>query len=122
MSITLPASLISSLVIGGVTQETDTNYAVVSLAADYVANVLRFTLKGGVTSGNNFAPSVVPPIYEFVIDAITGKWFVNGSAITGTLAGAALTSIQTIFKNLRNNAETFALNQNLLPGASQVAW
>jgi hypothetical protein len=41
---------------------------------------------------------------------------------SGALVGAALTNIQTIFKNLRNNVEVFAVNQNLLPGATQVAW
>lgn len=122
MSITLPASLVSSLVIGGVVQETDPNSAVISLTADYVTSTLRFTLKGGTTNGVNFVPGSVAPLYEFVINGVTGAWFVNGSAISGTLAGAALTSIQTIFKNLRNNAETFAVNQNLYPGASQVAW
>lgn len=121
LSITLPASLISSLVIGGVTQESDPNMAVTQLHADYVSNILKFTIQPGTTSGA-FTPGTLPPTYEFVIDGITGKWFVNGSTLTGTLAGAALTNIQTIFKNLRNNAETFAVNQNLLPGASQVAW
>jgi hypothetical protein len=122
MSITLPASLISSLVIGGVIVESDPNDAVTSLMADYVTNVLRFTIKGGTTTGAAFAPGQVATTYEFVIDALTGKWFVNGSAITGTLSGVALTSIQTTFKNLRNSAETLAVNQNLLPGATQVPW
>lgn len=122
MSITLPASLISQLVIGGATVETDPNSAVTELHADYVTNTLRFTVKGGTTSGASFAPGQIAPTYEFVINGITGVWFVNGSSISGTLSGAALTNIQTIFKNLRNNAENFAVNQNLLPGATQVPW
>lgn len=122
MSITLPASLISSLVIGGVTVEIDPNAAVTALHVDYVNNVIRFNVKGGTTNGANFSAGQVAPVYEFVIDGITGIWQVNGSAISGTLSGAALTSIQTLFKNLRNSTETFAVNQNLYPGATQVAW
>src|SRR5882724_8821678 len=100
MSITLPANLISSLVVGGVTIENDVNAAVVSLSADYVNNVLVFNIVQGVTSGQKFAPGTIGPGYQFVIDAVTGKWTVSGTTLSGTLAGAALTNIQTIFKNL----------------------
>lgn len=122
MSITLPSNLISSLVIGGVTQETDGFAAVTDLHADYLGGILRFRVTQGTTSGQTFSVGNIAPTYEFIVDSVSGKWFVNGSAISGTLAGAALTSIQNIFKNLRNSAETFAVNQNLFPGASQVAW
>lgn len=122
MSITLPSNLISSLVVGGITVETDASSAVTNLEVDYVAGLLRFTLKGGTTSGPNFSPGAVSPLYEVTINGFTGTWYINGAGLSGTLSGAALTSIQTIFKNLRNNAETFVVNQNLFPGATLVAW
>lgn len=122
MSITLAVNLISSLVVGGATVETDAQAAVTSLSADYVNNVLVFNITQGTTTGQKFVPGTIGPSYQFTIDAITGRWTVTGSSISGTLAGAALTNIQNIFKTLRNNAETFAVNQNLLPGSSQVAW
>lgn len=122
MSITLPAGLTSSLVVGGVTQETDAFAAVCDLRADYLTNQLRFRVLQGTTSGQTFSVGGITPSYEVTIDCVTGKWTISNSALTGTLGGAALTSIQNIFKTLRNNAETFVVNQNLFPGASQVNW
>lgn len=122
MSITLAASQVSSMVVGGVTVESDANYAVTSVVADYVSNELRVGLKGGTTTGQSFAPGQIPPTYDIIINGVTGAWRITGTNLSGVLAGAALTNIQTIFKTLRNNAETFAVNQNLFPGASLVAW
>ncbi|SRR5260221_670267 len=122
MSISLPASLQSALTIGGVSIETDAFSAVTSLDVDYVAKTLSFVVKQGTTAGQTFAAGQYPPSYQFNIDLITGIWTVNGSALTGTLLGAALTNLQTTFLNLRNTAENFAVNHNLFPSATLTAW
>ncbi len=122
MSISLPASLFTSLVIGGATIESDVNAAVTNLDVDYLANTVSFTVRQGTTSAPNFSPGQYPPSYQFVVNLSTGVWTVNGSALTGTISGVVLANINTTFKNLRNTTENFAVNQNLFPGATQVAW
>jgi hypothetical protein len=122
MSISLPAALQSLLTIGGVNVETDASAAVTNLTVDYVAKTLSFTVKQGTTTGQAFVSGQYPPYYTFHINLLTGVWSVDGSALTGTLAGATLTNVQTIFLNLRNTTETFAVNQNLFPSATAPAW
>lgn len=121
--ISLPAALQSALTIGGVNIETDASAAVTSLTVDYVTKTATFTVRQGTTTGQAFAPGQVPPSYVFHINLLTGAWTIDGSALTGTLLPAGLTSTQTTFLNLRNTAETFTVNQGLFPGAAApTAW
>lgn len=120
--ISLPAALQSALTVGGVTKESDTTAAITSVTVDYIGKLLTFTVQQGATAGQVFAPGQYPPSYVFVINLTTGVWFVNGSVLSGTLAGAALTNLQTTFLNLRNTGEAFVLAQNLFPSATQTNW
>ena len=122
MSITLPVSLQSILTVGGITQEADNFAAITGVSVDYVSKTLTFNVQQGTTLGQSFSAGQYPPSYIFHINLITGVWRVDGSALAGTLSGASLTNLQTIFLNLRNTGETFVSNQNLFPGATQVAW
>lgn len=121
--ISLPAALQSLLTIGGVNIETDASAAVTSLSVDYVSKVASFTVRQGTTAVQAFTPGNIPPSNVFHINLLTGAWTCDGSAITGTLLTAALTSIQTTFLNLRNTCENFTVNQNLFPSAAApTAW
>jgi hypothetical protein len=120
--INLPTALQTLLTIGGVNQETDASACVSGVTVNYLTNVLTFLVQQGTVSGQNFAVGQYPPQYQFNINLITGVWTVNGSALTGTLSGAALTNLQATFLSLRNTGEAFVVAQGLFPSATTTAW
>lgn len=122
MSITLNAAQINQLIVGGVTTETDGHAAVTSMMVDFVANTITFLIKKGTTVGVVFTPgSVVQGNLSVTINTVTGAWFVDGSGQTGVIGGSGLTTVQSNMKTWRNQLETFANNQTIMPGTA-VAW
>lgn len=120
--ISLPSAIQTELTVGGVLQELDASAAITNVAVNYLTKQLSFTVQQGTTTGQAFAPGFYPPTFVFRINLLTGFWTVDSSQLTGTLAGAALTSLQTTFLNLRNTGETFVVAQNLFPSATTTAW
>ena len=122
MSITLLAAAINQLIVGGVTIETDGAAAVTGMSVDFVANKVTFQIKKGTVSGPSFTPGqIAVGNLSVTIDASTGAWTVDGSGQSGTLQGAGLTTMQTNMKLYRNQLETFANAQAIMPG-TVVAW
>lgn len=122
MSITLPAALQSVFQIGGVTIETDAFAAVTEIDIDYQNKILTMTVQQGTTSGQLFSPGQYPPVYRFVINMVTGVWFVNGTSLGGTFTSQSIAAISALFLPLRNSGEQFVLQVNLFPSATQVPW
>jgi hypothetical protein len=123
MSITLSAGAISTKQVGGVTKETDATDALMTLRVDFQANNLVFTLVGGTLAGQVFTPGTAGDSIEVSIDLVSGRWLASNSAtgLPATLSGAALNTLLTTLKSLRNTGETFAVNNSVVSG-SQVAW
>jgi hypothetical protein len=122
MSIILNAGQIISIVIGGITTETGNVAAVTSTSADFVANTLTFTVQTGVVTLGVFIPGTTGfSTVQIVINTFTGFWFVNGSAMTGTLVGADLLAVQNNMIALRNQGESFANVNSIVPG-TVVPW
>lgn len=104
--------------------ETDTASAAMFIAIDYQLTnpAVMVTLKQGNVNGLSLIPGVVTsgsPV-TISINLANGSWSAT-SGQTGTLSGAALTSLQNTLKGLRNTAETFATSNAIVAG-SQVAW
>ena len=123
MPITLNASAISTKTVGGVAKETDATDAVSSIQIDFIANTLVFTILGGSLAGQVFTPGTAGDNIQVSVNLTNGLWIASNSAtgLPATLSGAALTSINTTLKGLRNTAETFSVNNNVANG-TQVAW
>lgn len=125
MSITLNAAQINSLVVAGVTIETDGVAAVTGIQVDYIASTITFQITMGSLVGS--APPVFVPGQIIlgnlvaVFNTITGNWYVNGSPLTGTLTGTPLATIQANMRTYRNNAEAFANSLGVVPGTI-VTW
>jgi hypothetical protein len=117
MSITLSNAAVVS--IGGSTVESDANSAATYMEVSF-PNIIRLYFDYGTTAGQVFTPGVRVGRVIVSIDLVTGIWS-GSNGTSGTLVGAALTNLQATVKGWRNAAETFAVNQNVLPG-SQVAW
>jgi hypothetical protein len=122
MSITLPADLQSALTIGGINVETDNFAAVTVVDVNYQTKILTMTVQQGTTTGQVFAPGQYPPSYVFVINMVTGVWYINGTNLGGTFTGPSIAAISALFLPLRNSGEQFVLQVNLFPSATAVAW
>jgi hypothetical protein len=119
MSITLAASQIATVTVGGVTVETDAQGAATRMEVEFGGPFVRVTLRKGTVSGSNFVSGTQGDVV-ITIDLGTGNWSASNGP-SGTLSGAALTNLQNTVKGWRNSIETFSVNQNILPG-TQVAW
>lgn len=121
MSITLPASLVTTFTVGGVSVETNGFAACVPIDLDFVANRASFAIKQGVTSGANFTPGAHGSVINVSIDLVSGAW-ASDSGLSGTLGGAGLTNLNTTLRGLRNSAETFVVSAGIVSGGTQVPW
>ena len=119
MSITLSAAQISTVTLGGVTVETDAGGAATQMDVSFAGPDLILVLSKGTVNGSNFANGTQVDV-SITIHLATGLWQ-SSNGLSGTLSGAALTNFQTTVKGWRNSIETFAVNNNILPG-TQVAW
>lgn len=117
MSITL--AQIASMSIGGVAIESDANAALTYMEVSY-PNSLRLFFGYGTTSGQSFSVGTNLPRVVVTLNLATGAWS-SSNGLSGTLLSSGLTTLQTALLNMQNGLETFAVNQNILPGM-QVAW
>jgi len=106
-----------------VTVETHDTAAVISVTTDYVANVMVFVIQYGTPSSNSFAPGPRPgpqtaPV-TVTVNLGTGAWQ-SSNGLSGTIT-AALATINTNTKNLRNVLETVTNAQAIITG-TVVAW
>lgn len=123
MSITLTAAQATAFQLGGVTVESNPNAACVPIQIDFNANTVTFILQQGTTSGANFTIGAHGQFVSVTINLVTGQWSTNGAiGISGTLSAPALANLLTTLRGLRNSAETFAINNGIIPGATQVPW
>jgi hypothetical protein len=124
MPISLTAANTEIIQRNSVTIETHDSAAVISDQADLVANVLTFVLAYGTPATNSFLSGPRPgpqtaPI-TVTLNLGTGAWQATNNTY-GTLGGAALTTINTNVRNLRNALETITNGQSIVTG-SVVAW
>ena len=123
MSITLTNAL--SVSQGASVIETDPQAAVMTMSADFQITTPSFnaTLKAGNVSGVSLNPGSVTAASGNItigVDLTSGRWSAS-NGVSGTLSGAALTSLTNSLKTLRNTVETFATANGIIVG-SQVAW
>lgn len=119
MSITLAAGQVQTVTIGGVTTETDSQGAAQAMHVNLNGPDITVTLAKGTVSGNVLNEGTQTRV-TVTINGVTGFWQ-SSNGLSGTLAGAALTNVQTMAKGWRNTIETFAVNNNIMPG-TQVPW
>ena len=119
MSITLAASQVQIVTVGGVTVETDAQAGAVDLQVRFNGPEIIFTLYPGIVSGQILTVGSRPSI-QVTINATTGFWQ-SSNGLSGTLGAAALTNIQNTIRGWRNSMETFAVNNGIVQG-TQVAW
>jgi hypothetical protein len=117
MSITL--TQIASMSIGGVAIESDANAALTYMEVSY-PNSLRLFFGYGTTAGQSFSAGANLPRVIVTLNLATGAWS-SSNGLSGTLLSSGLTTLQTALLNMQNGLETFAVNQNIIPGV-QVAW
>jgi hypothetical protein len=122
MSVTLNASAVETHSIGGQVVETNSQGAVSFLSIDFNGNILTLNTVMGSLSGNNLTPGAhSSQDFSLSINLSSGAWTNNLTAATGTLAPTALSSLVSVLKGLRNNAENFLVNQGMIAGV-QVPW
>ena len=124
MPITLTSANTEVIQRNSVTIQTHDCAAVITDTADLVANVLTFVLSYGTPSSNSFLPASHPgpqtsPV-TVTLNLVTGAWQASNNT-AGTLGGAALTTINTNVRNLRNALETITNGQSIITG-TVVAW
>lgn len=122
MSITLTNPI--NITQGASTLESDIAAAAMSIAIDFTLGtpIVVLTFKNGNVSGLSLIPGAIfgnSPV-QVSIDLTTGKWAAT-TGQAGTLSGAALTSLLTTLKGIRNSAESFATGNAIIAG-TQVAW
>lgn len=121
MSITLPASLVTTFTVGGVTTETNASSACVPISIDFVGNRASFAIQQGLTSGPNFTPGPHGSVINVSLNLVSGAWIAD-NGLSGTLGGAGLTNLNTTLRGLRNSAESFVTTNNIIVGGTQVPW
>ena len=119
MSITLAASQIQTITIGGVQTENDIQGAAEQMIVYMNGPNITFTLAKGIVSGSSLIEGTSTQV-SVTVSGATGFWQ-SSSGLSGTISGTALTNLQSAVKTWRNTLETFAVNQNIMPG-TQVAW
>jgi len=117
--ITLAAGQIQTVTVGGVTTETDAQGAAQVMQVNMNGPDITVTLAKGTVAGNALNEGTNTRVVV-QISGSTGFWQ-SSNGLSGTLTGAALTNVQTMVKGWRNTIETFAVNNNIMPG-TQVAW
>jgi hypothetical protein len=109
---------------GGSTVESDAAAAVMSISVDFQAAqpIMVVVFKQGTVAGVTLVPGTVTSATPITVSVnlTTGAW-ASTSGPSGTLSGAALTSLLTSLKGLRNTDETFAVNNAIITG-TQVPW
>jgi hypothetical protein len=93
------------------------------ITSDYqVANpALMITIQAGNVNGVSLTPGTVAAgNIQVSIDVASGRWSATNGQF-GTLSAPALVNLQATLKTLRNTAETFTLNNNIVSG-TQVPW
>ena len=117
MSITL--NNVATVSIGGSTVESDANAAATYMEVSF-PNSVRLFFDYGTTVGQAFTSGTRVGRVEVIIDLITGDWKASNGT-SGTMGGAALTNLNSTVRGWRNSAESFAVNNSIIPGAT-VAW
>ena|ERR1700692_136419 len=120
--ISLPVALQTVLTIGGVNVETDASAVVTSIHIDYVSKVMTMNIAQGTVVGQTFTQGQYPPTYQFIVNMVTGIWSFNGTNLSGTFNAQSIAAISALFLPLRNQGETFVMQQNLFPSSTQTAW
>lgn len=107
--------------INGVTQENDTQGAVVSYTVDFLANTATFVLQIGSGAPAAFNVGVYSVPITVTVNLVTGAWL-SSNGLSGTIGGGALANFNTSIKADRNLAEGFSAGgSGILPG-TQTAW
>lgn len=120
MPLSLAASQLESTSVGGSTVDSVNAAAVAQFSTDF-GGTITLNVAKGTPASNVFGGSAKSRDISVSLNLGNGAWSASNGT-SGVLGGAALASFKTnTLVPLRNQCETFVLN-NVLVGGSQVSW